>query len=98
MTRAKLKNLLAEYGRVAIWTYFSIFALVLTGFATAIALGASVESSEGGAGTLGAAWVATKLTQPLRIGATLLLTPLVATVVRRVRRAPAPAPASPDRS
>jgi len=82
----KLKALLAEYGRVAIWTYFVIFGLVLVGFAVAIAYGFNVESAQGGAGVLGAAYLATKATQPLRIAATLVLTPLVARVVRRFER------------
>jgi hypothetical protein len=82
----KLKALLAEYGRVAIWTYFVIFALVLAGFAIAIAYGFDVKSAQGGAGTLGAAYLATKATQPLRIAGTLALTPLVARIVRRFER------------
>ncbi len=82
----KLKALLAEYGRVAIWTYFAIFALVLLGFCLAIAYGFDVESAKGGAGTLGAAYLATKATQPLRIAATLALTPLIARLVKRFER------------
>jgi hypothetical protein len=86
VNKERLKALLAEYGRVAIWTYFVLFGLVLTGFAVAIASGVEVKSAQGHAGVLGAAWVATKLTQPLRIGATLLLTPLVARLATKVRR------------
>jgi hypothetical protein len=82
----RIKTLLAEYGRVALVTYFSIFALVFAGFGLAIALGIDVASTEGGVGVLGAAYIATKLTQPLRIGATIALTPLVARVVERVRK------------
>lgn len=86
MTKERLKALLAEYGRVAIWTYFTLFALALVGFAVAIAAGVKVESAQGHASVLGAAYVATKLTQPLRIGATLLLTPIVARVAGRFKR------------
>lgn len=82
--RSSIKDLLAEYGRVALWVYFVIFAVVLTGSWMAIAMGWQPEGVAGGMGTLGAAWVATKLTQPLRIGATLVLTPLVAKVYERV--------------
>jgi len=67
-------------------TYFSLFALVFAGFGLAIALGMQVESAQGGAGVLGAAYVATKLTQPLRIAATMALTPLVARLVERFRK------------
>jgi hypothetical protein len=83
--REKMKALLAEYGRVALATYFTLFVLTLAGFAVAIKLGFEVESASGTAGVLGAAWVATKLTQPLRILVTVALTPIVAAVVKKVR-------------
>jgi hypothetical protein len=83
--REKMKALLAEYGQVAIATYFTLFVLTLAGFAIAIKLGFEPESAAGTAGVLGAAWVATKLTQPIRILATLALTPLVAAAVKKVR-------------
>jgi hypothetical protein len=83
MNREKLKKLLGEYGRLAIYVYLVIFAVVLVGFALAIQTGMHVESTAGKAGLWGAAWVATKVTQPLRILATLALTPLVAKIVRR---------------
>jgi hypothetical protein len=87
----RLKTLLVEYGKVAMVTYLAIFAAVLVGFAIAIRLGAQVDSAAGTAGTLGAAWVATKLTQPLRILATLVLTPLVAKLVQKFSRKSPPA-------
>lgn len=68
--------------------YFLIFALVYVGFVISISLGASVDSAAGTAGTLGAAWVATKLTQPLRILATLLLTPILGSLAKRLRPPP----------
>lgn len=89
MTREKLKVLLEQYGRVALGTYLVIWLSVLAGFAIAISMGFHTESAPAGAGVLLGAWAATKLTQPLRIGATLLLTPLVAAVIRRIRRTPA---------
>ena len=89
---AKLKKLVSEYGPVALGTYLAIFALVLGGFAVAISLGLHVQSAAGTAGVLGAAWVAAKVTQPLRIAATLVLTPIVAKVLSRFR---APPPARP---
>ena len=90
-----MKALLAEYGPVAFWTYLSLFVLVLAGFAVAIAAGVQVESAQGGAGVLGMAYVATKVTQPLRIAATLALTPLVARAVKKLRRPPDDAPKLP---
>ena len=73
VTREKLKILLEEYGRLAIWVYLVLWLAVLAGFAVAISTGFKADSGAAGLGVLGAAWVATKLTQPLRIGATLLL-------------------------
>jgi hypothetical protein len=103
--RQRLKDLLAEYGRIALVVYLAIFAATWSGFAIAIGAGFDVDSAAGGTGVIGAAWVATKLTQPLRIGATLLATPVVAGVWHRVRgrrpaveAAPAPAPSSDDRT
>lgn len=60
-----------------------MFALVFIGFAFAITLGVPVASTAATAGTLGAAYVATKLTQPLRILATLVLTPILGKLVAR---------------
>ncbi len=86
MARRKFKLLLEEYGRIAIYTYFSIFFLTLAGFAVAISYGFKVKSAQGGAGLLVASWVATKLTQPLRIAATFALSPLIATTLRKLRK------------
>jgi hypothetical protein len=83
--RKTTKDLLAEYGAVALVVYLSIFAAVLTGFWLAIRLGWQADSTAGSVGTLAAAYVATKVTQPLRIGATLVLTPLLARLYERVR-------------
>ena len=85
MTRERLKALLAEYGRVAIYTYFALFLLVLAGFSAAIAWGVDVASAHGRLGVLGAAYLATKATQPLRIAATLGLTPLVAAGLHKLK-------------
>jgi hypothetical protein len=75
--KERIQQLMVEYGALAVWVYFSIFALVLAGFWLAIKLGIKPDSAAGTAGTLGAAWVATKLTQPFRIIATLALTPAI---------------------
>lgn len=88
--KARLEALLEEYGKVAVITYFAIFSLVFAGFAIAISLGVQVESASGTAGTLGAAYVATKLTQPIRIIATLALTPFLGRLVQWVSKKPAP--------
>jgi hypothetical protein len=84
--RDRFNALLAEWGPLLAIVYFSIFGLVLVGFALAIKAGFGVESTAGTVGTWGAAWVATKLTQPLRIAATLVITPTIGAVLKRVRR------------
>jgi hypothetical protein len=90
----RLKALFAEYGQLAIVIYLVIFVVVLAGFALAIRFGVQVDGTAGAAGTLGAAWLATKLTQPLRIAAALALTPVVAALRHRLRGT-TPAPAAP---
>jgi hypothetical protein len=91
----KLKNLMAEYGGVAIGVYFSTFVVAMVIFSSAIAFGAEVESGTGAATTLGAAWLATKATQPVRIIATIALTPLVAKLLGKTRKPAEGAPVDP---
>jgi len=76
-----------EYGKIAIATYLVIFFTVLGAFAVAIKMGYSVEGASGTSGVLLGAWVATKVTQPIRIAATIGLTPLVARVLRKTPEA-----------
>ncbi|MSP59795.1 MAG: hypothetical protein EXR72_05530 [Myxococcales bacterium] len=83
--KARLDGLIRAYGPVAFAVYFGLFAVTFAGFAAAIKFGVSVQSASSGAGTLLAAWVATKLTQPLRILATLALTPLAVRLFGRRR-------------
>jgi len=86
VTRDKLKLLLEEYGRIVLWVYLVIWLIVLAGFALAISAGFNVKSvSASGLGVLGAAWLATKLTQPLRIAATLVLTPVISAALKKWR-------------
>jgi cytochrome b561 len=95
MNKERLKKLLAEYGQLALYIYLVIFAVVLVGFAMAIQMGVKVESTTGKAGIWGAAWLATKVTQPLRILGTLALTPVVAQFMKRWKK---PVPVPPDES
>jgi hypothetical protein len=83
--RKTLKQIAAEYGAVAVVVYLSIFAAVLLGSWAAIHLGWKPEGAGGRVGSFTAAYIATKLTQPLRIAATLALTPLVAKAYERLR-------------
>lgn len=80
-----IEKLLAEYGTVAVIVYFVIFFGVLFGFWLAIRLGWQPTSAAGTAGSWAAAYVATKLTQPIRIAATVVATPVVAKAYERLR-------------
>ncbi|MGI8618929.1 MAG: hypothetical protein ACR2L6_07540 [Gemmatimonadaceae bacterium] len=79
----KLKHLLAEYGPVAVGIYLVLFFGVFVGIYFAINAGWAPEGVAGNAGAWTAAYLATKLTQPLRIGATVVLTPLVSRLWHR---------------
>ena len=81
-----VQNLLTEYGTVAVIVYFVIFFGVLAGFWLAIRFGWRPTSTAGSMGTLAAAYIATKITQPIRIGATVVITPFVAKLYERMRR------------
>lgn len=87
---AKLKQILAEYGFAAVVIYMTLFFAVLIGSYVAISAGWAPESVAGKAGAFTAAYVATKLTQPLRIAATVVLTPLVGRLWQRKRPAVEP--------
>ena len=84
--RERFKTLVAESGAIVLWVYFGIFGLVLVSTAAAIKFGVKLEGVAGTAGTWGAAYLFTKLTQPVRIAATLAITPAIATFLRRFRK------------
>jgi len=86
------KEYLEKYGPVAIVVYFSLFGLVLGGAYLAWRFGFRPESVSGNLAGFGAAYAFTKITQPVRLLATLGLTPLVA---RLVGRRPRPATEDP---
>jgi hypothetical protein len=86
--KQRYKALVAEYGALALATWFTIFFTVWAGFAAAIKLGYQPEGASAEAGTWFSAYLATQLTKPVRFVATLALTPLVARVWHRVRGGP----------
>jgi hypothetical protein len=86
--KQRFKTLIAESGAIVLWVYFGIFGLVLVSTATALKMGVKLDGVAGAAGIWGAAYLFTKLTQPLRIAATLAVTPAVATLLRRFRKQP----------
>jgi hypothetical protein len=84
--KERMSALVGEYGRVALYTYLVLSLAAIVGFSVAIGFGVTPSSATGVLGVVGAGWVAAKATMPLRILATLGLTPLVAAVVRRRQR------------
>ena len=84
--RERLQNLVAEYGAWALAVWFVLFGLTFAGFAVALTMGLNVEGAAGTGGVLGGAYVATQLTKPVRIFATMGLTPVVARFGRRLTR------------
>lgn len=87
--KARYKALVEEYGTIAVVVYFTIFFGTWAGFWYALSAGFEVSGAAGQAGTFWGAYAATKLTQPLRIAATFVLTPTVAAIKHRIRP-PAP--------
>lgn len=86
--RKTLRNIAVEYGSIAVVVYLAIFALVLVGFWAAIRVGWSSGSTAANVGAWTAAYIATKVTQPLRIVATVAVTPLIARIFSRRGSAP----------
>ena|SRR5437762_10505752 len=79
-----MKEILVEYGAVAVVVYFTLFFVVWFGFWAAIRLGWEPTSAAGETGAWVASYLATKVTQPLRILVTLAITPFLAKLYERV--------------
>ena len=87
---SKVQNLFSEYGRIGIIVYFTIFFLTLFGFWTLLTVGVDIRtwsyfSSLGDVGAIGLAYAAAKITQPIRIALTLILTPVIARIFSSTR-------------
>lgn len=72
--RKTLKHILAEYGAIAVVLYLALFFIVFLGAYFAISLGWAPEGIAGTAGAWTAAYIVTKISQPLRIAGTVVLT------------------------
>lgn len=72
-----LKEILAEYGAIAVVVYLVLFAVVMIGAYFAIRFGWTTNSAAGTAGIWTAAYIVTKITQPLRIAATVVLSAFI---------------------
>lgn len=87
--RRTLKQILVEYGAIAVAVYLALFFIVLFAFWAAIRFGWEPSGALANVGAFTAAYLATKITQPLRIIATLAITPFIARLVERAwKRAP----------
>lgn len=77
----RFSALVAQYGKIAIAVHFIIYFAVIALFFVALTLGFDVPGAENSTSLwlrLGAAYAAAKILQPIRIVATLSLTPIVA--------------------
>jgi hypothetical protein len=81
-----LRRVLAQYGTIAVVVYLALHMIVLFGFYLAIKMGWTPAGLAGEAGIWTVAYLLTKLTQPIRLAATLVVTPLIA----RLFKAPTP--------
>lgn len=81
---ARFRELILEYGIIALIVHYVIFAIVIVSFWLAIRSGWQPTSTAGTAGSWGAAYLAAKITQPLRIITTLAVTPFIARIYERL--------------
>ncbi len=86
-----MKEMLSEYGAIAVVVYLALFAVVLIGSFFAIRFGWTSNSAAGTAGIWTAAYIVTKLTQPFRIAATVLLSAFIGRMWERRRKPANPA-------
>lgn len=82
--KERFKTLLADCAVLAFIVYLSISVACIAGFAVLLHLGFDVKGAAGNAGVLAGAWAAAKVTVPIRIMATLAITPPLERVLRRV--------------
>jgi len=90
--RQRLRRFFAEYGALGLGVHYFVYVLVLIGFAVSIGGSRTLLASSGTLGIWGAAYVATKLTLPLRALVTITLTPLLRGLIRRLRKPVEPVP------
>ena len=83
----RLKELVREYGLIAICIQLGQFTLYFTLLTLAILGGWQPDSASGSAGALGAALTLTLLFKPVQVAITLTATPIVARWLRRTREA-----------
>jgi hypothetical protein len=85
--KRRWKEMLVEYGQIALGTWLAVFAVTLAGFVIAIEAGFQPEGVAMESGKWGMAYAATQLTKPIRIWVVLAATPVVARFLRRGKTA-----------
>jgi hypothetical protein len=85
----KIQHLIDEYGKIALVIYLVLWAAVILGTFGAIAFGFTGEKVSGVWAMLLASWVIAKITQIPRVAATIALTPVVASWMRKQKDSPA---------
>ncbi len=81
-----LREILTEYGAIAVGVYLVLFSVVLVGAWAGIRLGWAPGGVMGNAGAWTAAYIVTKITQPLRIAATVVITTFIGKLWKRGER------------
>ena len=87
--KQRLKIVMEDYPKVALYTYLALSLTAIIGFTIAIGLGFQPSNSSGVLGTIIAGWAAAKLTLPIRAIATVALTPAIAAFIARRSQKPA---------
>jgi hypothetical protein len=82
--RKKLNDLIVEYGVIALVVYLTSTALVYLGFWIALQFGWRPSGATGNIAFWGTAYIAAKVTQPFRIGGTIIITPFLVRLYERV--------------
>lgn len=85
--RAKLKGFFDEYGVLGIVVFGVVSALTLAGTVAAAAWAVPADSAAVKAGAFAVGYLGYRATLPLRVACSFALTPLVARVVRRRKKA-----------
>lgn len=88
--KERLKEQFDQYGKIAIIVYLSLSLIAIVGFSIAIGAGVEPSDATGFLGVIVAGWLAAKATMPIRILITLGITPPIAALVVRKKRATEP--------
>ena len=83
--KAQIQALFEEYGSAAIAVWLVVFAGTFLVFFGLVQAGVDPAGAVGSAGTVGAAYVATRLTFPIRVIARVGITPVAVRWYRRFR-------------